>query len=65
MRMNISKPLEHTNCIIGLMHLDFKFDSTLLPFELALEDNIVVNLSKITKGEVSSELRLYLKKKIA
>jgi hypothetical protein len=61
--MNVSKTLKHTNCTIGLLHLDFKFDSTLLPFKFASEDDIVLNLGKITKGNASSELQLDLKKK--
>lgn len=61
--MNISKPFEHTNCTIGLLYLDFKFDWTLLPFKLASKDDIVMNLVKITKGEASLELELDLEKK--
>jgi hypothetical protein len=54
MKMNVSKPLGHINCAIGLLHLDFKFDSTLMPFKLASEDGIVKNLGRITKGEALS-----------
>jgi hypothetical protein len=47
--MKVNKPPEHTNCTIGLLCFDSKFNATLLLLKLASEKNVVKNLCGITK----------------
>jgi hypothetical protein len=47
--MKVNKPPKHTNCTIGLLSFDSKFNATLLLLKLALEKNVVKNLCGITK----------------
>jgi hypothetical protein len=50
-RINVGNPLGHANCTMGLLHWKSKFDSTLLPFEFVLEDDI--DQGGMIRGDIS------------
>jgi len=51
-RINVGNPPRHVNCTMGLLHWKSKFDSTLLPLEFVLEDEI--DQGGMTRGDISS-----------
>jgi len=61
--MKMGKLLEHTNCIVWLLCLDYEFESTLPSLKFTLEDGISQKLNTITKENELSWFQLDLKKK--
>jgi hypothetical protein len=59
-RINVGNPLGDANCTMGLLHWKSKFNSTLLPLEFVLEDEI--DQGGMTRGNISSMFWLNWKK---
>jgi len=59
--IKVGSPPGHTNFTIGLLHLESKFDSTLLPLELASKDG--TGRGGKTRKDKSTRFWLDLKKK--